>query len=113
MNSCQSSPRQAPGRILGERLAAPFLLIALPWYVLCRPRNGRAFLDVFFWQQAALALATASVVTMLGPARRGANSDPREALRAGRRRADSLRKRERGPGIKLKPTRGSGPARLL
>jgi len=33
------------------RVAAPFLLLALPWYVLCYLRNGRAFLDVFFWQQ--------------------------------------------------------------
>ena len=30
---------------------------------------------------AALALATAAVMAMLGPARRGANSDPLEALR--------------------------------
>jgi 4-amino-4-deoxy-L-arabinose transferase-like glycosyltransferase len=40
---------------LGRRrdlfVAAPFLIIALPWYVLCYARNGRRFLDVFFWQQ--------------------------------------------------------------
>jgi 4-amino-4-deoxy-L-arabinose transferase-like glycosyltransferase len=33
------------------RVAVPFLLLALPWYVLCYLRNGRAFVDVFFWQQ--------------------------------------------------------------
>jgi len=33
------------------RVVAPFLLLALPWYVLCYLRNGRTFLDVFFWQQ--------------------------------------------------------------
>jgi 4-amino-4-deoxy-L-arabinose transferase-like glycosyltransferase len=33
------------------RVIAPFLVVALPWYVLCYLRNGRAFLDVFFWQQ--------------------------------------------------------------
>ena len=33
------------------RVAAPFLIVALPWYILCYLRNGRAFLDVFFWQQ--------------------------------------------------------------
>ena len=37
--------------LLSWRVAAPFLIIALPWYVLCYLRNGRAFLDVFFWQQ--------------------------------------------------------------
>jgi hypothetical protein len=29
----------------------------------------RAFLDVFFWQQAALTLAVDAVVARLGPAR--------------------------------------------
>jgi 4-amino-4-deoxy-L-arabinose transferase-like glycosyltransferase len=37
--------------LLRWRVAAPFLIIALPWYVLCYLRNGRVFLDVFFWQQ--------------------------------------------------------------
>ena len=37
--------------LLRWRVAAPFLIIALPWYVLCYLQNGRAFLDVFFWQQ--------------------------------------------------------------
>lgn len=33
------------------RVAAPFFIVALPWYILCYLRNGREFLDVFFWQQ--------------------------------------------------------------
>jgi 4-amino-4-deoxy-L-arabinose transferase-like glycosyltransferase len=37
--------------LLRWRVASPFLVIALPWYVLCYLQNGRAFLDVFFWQQ--------------------------------------------------------------
>jgi 4-amino-4-deoxy-L-arabinose transferase-like glycosyltransferase len=37
--------------LISWRVAAPFLIIALPWYVLCYVRNGRAFLEVFFWQQ--------------------------------------------------------------
>jgi 4-amino-4-deoxy-L-arabinose transferase-like glycosyltransferase len=31
------------------RVIVPFLLIALPWYVLCYLRNGTAFLNDFFW----------------------------------------------------------------
>jgi 4-amino-4-deoxy-L-arabinose transferase-like glycosyltransferase len=37
--------------LLQWRVVVPFLIVALPWYVLCYLRNGRAFLDVFFWQQ--------------------------------------------------------------
>jgi 4-amino-4-deoxy-L-arabinose transferase-like glycosyltransferase len=33
------------------RVAAPFLIVALPWYIVCYLQNGRTFLDVFFWQQ--------------------------------------------------------------
>lgn len=33
------------------QVIVPFLLIALPWYVLCYLRNGRTFLEVFFLQQ--------------------------------------------------------------
>jgi 4-amino-4-deoxy-L-arabinose transferase-like glycosyltransferase len=33
------------------RVVVPFLVVALPWYVLCYLRNGRTFLDVFFGQQ--------------------------------------------------------------
>lgn len=32
------------------QVVAPFCAVALPWYVLCYLRNGRAFLDVFFGQ---------------------------------------------------------------
>jgi 4-amino-4-deoxy-L-arabinose transferase-like glycosyltransferase len=31
------------------RLILPFLLVALPWYVLCYLHNGTAFLKEFFW----------------------------------------------------------------
>lgn len=37
--------------LIGVRVVAPFLLVALPWYLLCYLRNGREFIDVFFWQQ--------------------------------------------------------------
>ena len=33
------------------RVVAPFLVVALPWYLICYLRNGIAFLMVFFWQQ--------------------------------------------------------------
>jgi 4-amino-4-deoxy-L-arabinose transferase-like glycosyltransferase len=36
--------------LLRPRAIAAFLLVALPWYALCYLRNGRQFLDVFFWQ---------------------------------------------------------------
>ena len=36
--------------LLRWRVVMPFLVIAVPWYVLCYLRNGRTFLDVFFWQ---------------------------------------------------------------
>jgi 4-amino-4-deoxy-L-arabinose transferase-like glycosyltransferase len=31
------------------RVLGPFLVVALPWYVLCYLRNGSAFLNQFFW----------------------------------------------------------------
>ena len=37
--------------LLRWRVLVPFLAIALPWYILCYLRNGREFLDIFFWQQ--------------------------------------------------------------
>jgi 4-amino-4-deoxy-L-arabinose transferase-like glycosyltransferase len=39
------------GHLLSPRVIAPFLIISLPWYLLCYLRNGRQFLQVFFWQQ--------------------------------------------------------------
>ena len=30
---------------------ATFAVVALPWYLLCFLRNGRRFLETFFWQQ--------------------------------------------------------------
>jgi 4-amino-4-deoxy-L-arabinose transferase-like glycosyltransferase len=33
------------------RVVVPFALIGLPWYLWCYLRNGRQFVDVFFWQQ--------------------------------------------------------------
>jgi 4-amino-4-deoxy-L-arabinose transferase-like glycosyltransferase len=35
--------------LLRLRVVAPFLLVALPWYLLCYLRNGAAFLHEFFW----------------------------------------------------------------
>jgi 4-amino-4-deoxy-L-arabinose transferase-like glycosyltransferase len=37
--------------LISVRVVAPFLLVALPWYLLCYLRNGREFIDIFFWQQ--------------------------------------------------------------
>jgi 4-amino-4-deoxy-L-arabinose transferase-like glycosyltransferase len=37
--------------LLRWRVIAPFVLVALPWYVLCYLRNGLQFLEVFFGQQ--------------------------------------------------------------
>ena len=36
--------------LLRLRVIAPFLVIALPWYLLCYQRNGIEFIKVFFWQ---------------------------------------------------------------
>ncbi len=36
--------------LLRPRVVAPFLLVALPWYLLCYLRNGSTFIDVFFVQ---------------------------------------------------------------
>jgi 4-amino-4-deoxy-L-arabinose transferase len=33
------------------RVIGAFAIVALPWYVLCFIRNGRPFLEEFFWQQ--------------------------------------------------------------
>jgi 4-amino-4-deoxy-L-arabinose transferase-like glycosyltransferase len=35
--------------LLRLRVILPFLLVALPWYILCYLRNGMAFLKEFFW----------------------------------------------------------------
>jgi 4-amino-4-deoxy-L-arabinose transferase-like glycosyltransferase len=37
---------------------AAFAVVALPWYVLCFVRNGRPFLETFFWQQQFARFAT-------------------------------------------------------
>ncbi len=37
---------------------AAFAVVALPWYVLCFLRNGRPFLETFFWQQQFARFAT-------------------------------------------------------
>jgi len=44
-------PLPALRHLLRPRVAAPFLLVALPWYLLCYLRNGPAFLLEFFWRQ--------------------------------------------------------------
>ena len=35
--------------LLRPRVVAPFLAVALPWYLLCYLRNGKVFLHDFFW----------------------------------------------------------------
>ena len=35
---------------LRPRVVLPFLVVVLPWYVLCTLRNGTEFLKVFFWK---------------------------------------------------------------
>jgi 4-amino-4-deoxy-L-arabinose transferase-like glycosyltransferase len=39
------------GDLLKPRVLAPFLIIALPWHVLCYLQNGSAFLKNLFWRQ--------------------------------------------------------------
>jgi len=36
--------------VLRPRVAVPFLVVTLPWYVLCTRANGIAFLSDFFWK---------------------------------------------------------------
>ena len=36
--------------LLRVRVAGPFLLISVPWYLLCYLKNGTEFLKVFFWE---------------------------------------------------------------
>jgi 4-amino-4-deoxy-L-arabinose transferase-like glycosyltransferase len=49
-----AAPLALRGRSLRDlirpRVAGPFLLVALPWYLACYLRNGRAFLTSFFWE---------------------------------------------------------------
>lgn len=44
---CRGLLRRRPAL---ARMALAFLLVALPWYLLCWLRNGHAFLLSFFWQ---------------------------------------------------------------
>src|SRR5581483_2564764 len=43
------------------RVLLPFLMVALPWYVLCYLANGKEFLDVFFWQHHFERFTSASL----------------------------------------------------
>ena len=48
-----AAPLVSRGRIrdlLRAPVVAAFLIVALPWYVLCYLQNGNEFLNVFFWQ---------------------------------------------------------------
>jgi 4-amino-4-deoxy-L-arabinose transferase len=47
--------------LLSPRVWLPFLVIALPWYVLCYLRNGRQFVEVLFIQQHFGRLASTSL----------------------------------------------------
>jgi 4-amino-4-deoxy-L-arabinose transferase-like glycosyltransferase len=46
---------------LRPQAAAPFFLIALPWYLLCYLRNGPVFLQKFFWEHHFERFATDSL----------------------------------------------------
>ncbi len=37
--------------LLRPRVVGTFLIVALPWYLLCYLRNGAVFLRTFFWEQ--------------------------------------------------------------
>ena len=50
--------REITGDLLRLRVIAPFLIVALPWYVLCYVRNGMPFLEDFFWKQHFLRVTT-------------------------------------------------------
>jgi 4-amino-4-deoxy-L-arabinose transferase-like glycosyltransferase len=47
--------------LLRPRVILPFLVVALPWYVLCYWKNGWHFLEVFIWEQHFGRLASASL----------------------------------------------------
>ena len=47
----QESPSPALRDLFRVRVLAPFLVVAMPWYLLCYLQNGRAFLMEFFWRQ--------------------------------------------------------------
>jgi 4-amino-4-deoxy-L-arabinose transferase len=42
--------RRRLGALLRARVAAPFAVVALPWYLACYLRNGAPFLKRFLWQ---------------------------------------------------------------
>jgi 4-amino-4-deoxy-L-arabinose transferase-like glycosyltransferase len=42
--------RRRIGDLLRPRVMGAFLLVALPWYLLCFLRNGTEFLQTFFWE---------------------------------------------------------------
>ena len=47
--------------LLRPAVTGAFLIVALPWYLLCYQRNGAAFLRTFFWQQHFERFTTASL----------------------------------------------------
>jgi 4-amino-4-deoxy-L-arabinose transferase-like glycosyltransferase len=47
---------------LRPRIAAPFLAVTLPWYVLCTWANGVAFWKEFFWKQNLERFASSTAV---------------------------------------------------
>ncbi|MGD0498873.1 MAG: glycosyltransferase family 39 protein [Bryobacteraceae bacterium] len=73
--STKSLTAEAPGRgeerrlawllgvgALAMRVIAPFLAVALPWYLLCSMRNGSAFLTDFFWRQHFLRFTSGALM---------------------------------------------------
>ncbi len=82
-------------------VAAAFLAVSVPWYLLCYLRNGKEFLNVFFWQQQFGRFFSGTLLHVQAPwfylpvlaggllpwlplvvllVRRGAWSDPRRAF---------------------------------
>jgi 4-amino-4-deoxy-L-arabinose transferase-like glycosyltransferase len=47
--------------LLRLSVAGTFLIVALPWYLLCYLRNGAVFLRTFFWEQHFARFTTASL----------------------------------------------------
>ena len=48
--------------LLRLRVTAPFLVIALPWYILCYLRNGATFLNDLFWRQQVERLTSGALL---------------------------------------------------
>jgi 4-amino-4-deoxy-L-arabinose transferase-like glycosyltransferase len=48
--------------LIRPRVIVPFVAVAAPWYLLCYLKNGRPFLDTFFWQQQVARLTSPALM---------------------------------------------------